>query len=68
VSEVAYHYGHRSLWDEATLVGLLGELGFTAHARAFGESALEEAPDSEHRRDETLYVEATKQVSPVTRR
>lgn len=60
LAEVAYGYGHRSLWDEATLVGLLGELGLAARARAFGESALEEVPDSEHREGETLYVEATK--------
>lgn len=68
LSEVAYGYGHRSLWDEATLVGMLGELGFTARACDFGESVLDPAPDSEHRKDETLYVEATKQASPVTRR
>ena len=60
LAELAYGYGHRSLWDEATLVGLLGELGFTARACAFGDSALGHAPDSEHRRDETLYVEATR--------
>ena len=60
LAELAYGYGHRSLWDEATLVGLLGELGFTAHACSFGESALGHAPDSQHRRDETLYVEGTR--------
>lgn len=60
LAELAYGYGHRSLWDETTLVGLLVELGFTARRRAFGESALGDAPDSEHRRDETLYVEATR--------
>ena len=59
LSEVAYHYGHRSLWDEATLVGLLEEIGFRARACDFGESVLDPAPDSEHRKDETLYVEAT---------
>lgn len=64
LADVAYGYGHRSLWDEATLVGMLVELGFTARACAFGESALEEAPDSEHREGETLYVEATKPDSP----
>ncbi len=64
LAEVAYGYGHRSLWDEATLVGLLGEVGFAARPCAFGETALDEAPDSEHRRDETLYVEAVKSELP----
>jgi predicted SAM-dependent methyltransferase len=64
LAEVTYDYGHRSLWDEATLVGLLAEVGFSARGCAFGESALEEAPDSEHRRDETLYVEAVKADQP----
>lgn len=68
LSEVAYGYGHRSLWDEATLVGLLEEIGFGARACAFGESVLHPVPDSEHRKDETLYVEATKQASVATRR
>ncbi len=30
----------------------------------FGETVLDEAPDSEHRRDETLYVEAVKSGLP----
>lgn len=64
LAEVVYGYGHRSLWDEATLVGLLGEVGFAARGCAFGETALDEAPDSEHRRDETLYVEAVKPDLP----
>jgi predicted SAM-dependent methyltransferase len=53
--------GHRTLYDLETLVLLLAAAGFEQVARrAFGESRLEPCPDSVHRREETLYVEAIK--------
>lgn len=61
VSEVALHHGHRSVWDAATLERALGETGFVdVSARAFGDSALEPAPDTELREPESVYAEGTK--------
>jgi predicted SAM-dependent methyltransferase len=64
VAEVALDHGHRSVWDWETLVSVLTEAGFeAARARAWGESALEPAPDSALREPESLYVEARKPSS-----
>ena len=53
--------GHRTLYDLETLELMLGAAGFEDVARRpFGESRLDPCPDSEHRRAETLYVEAIK--------
>lgn len=61
VQEVFYHYGHRSAYDRATLLLVCRAAGFVqVEPRAFGESRLCPAPDSPHRRAETLYVEAVK--------
>jgi predicted SAM-dependent methyltransferase len=73
LSEVVYAYGHRSIWDGPSLVRLLEEIGFEqAAVREYGQSALEPAPDSRHRRFESLYVEAIKpgetRPSPAGRR
>jgi hypothetical protein len=64
VAEVAYGYGHRSLWDSETLVALMGHFGIHAAERAFGESRLEPCPDSARRRDESLYVEGVNEGAP----
>lgn len=53
--------GHRTMYDFETLALVLRAAGFQAvEQRAFGQSRLEPAPDSEHRRVGTLYVEAVK--------
>ena len=56
--------GHLTLYDVETLTLLLTAAGFEGIApRSFGDSALDPCPDSEHRRAETLYVEAVKPKS-----
>jgi SAM-dependent methyltransferase len=59
VHEVFQQHGHRSAYDERTLVLLLHAAGFTQAARrTAGDSRIQPCPDSPHRRPETLYVEA----------
>jgi predicted SAM-dependent methyltransferase len=53
--------GHRTMYDAETLGLVLRAAGFDlVEQRAFGESRIEPAPDSEHRRVGSLYVEALK--------
>lgn len=58
LAEVAYSYGHRSLWDGETLTLAMSGAGLNAQVAAFGQSLLDPCPDNEERRDESLYVEA----------
>lgn len=59
--EVFYLHGHRSAWDLETLELFVRAGGFDeCEARAFGDSRLEPCPDSPHREQESLYVEAVK--------
>jgi SAM-dependent methyltransferase len=61
VQEVFYRHGHRSAYDLETLQLLCHGAGFVrVEHRPFGQSRLRPAPDSPHRRAETLYVEAVK--------
>ena len=61
LAEVAYCYGHLSMWDGATLQAVLESVGFVdIRESAFGESALSPAPDQERHRPETIYVEAAR--------
>ena len=61
VQEVFYCYGHRAMYDFETLALLCRAAGFEViEQRDFGDSRLSPCPDSEHRRPETLYVEAVK--------
>jgi predicted SAM-dependent methyltransferase len=61
VTEIVYLSGHQSVWDAPTLLLMLREIGFCkVKVRKYGESVLQPPPDSEHRRMETLYVEAIK--------
>lgn len=61
INELVYSYGHRSLWDLETFQLALSEVGFEdVRERPFGASALGTAPDSDERRNGTLYVEAVK--------
>ena len=63
VAEVALAHGHRSVWDGETLEVVLREAGFEdARRRAFGDSALEPAPDNPAREPESVYAEARKPV------
>jgi hypothetical protein len=59
--EVFYLHGHRSAWDLETLELFVRAAGFEqCEGRAFGESRIEPCPDSPHREQESIYVEAVK--------
>ena len=59
LQELFYYPGHHTMYDLETLALVLRAAGFSSpEQRAFGETDLDPAPDSPHRRDETLYVEA----------
>jgi predicted SAM-dependent methyltransferase len=59
LSEVVYRHGHRSMWDGETLCHILDEAGFhESRQKASGDSKLTPAPDTDHRKAESLYVEA----------
>jgi SAM-dependent methyltransferase len=59
--EVFYLHGHRSAWDLETLELFVRAAGFEQYeGRAFGDSRLEPCPDSPHREQESIYVEAVK--------
>jgi SAM-dependent methyltransferase len=61
VQEVFYRHGHRSAYDWETLALVCRAAGFACvERRPFGQSRVVPAPDSPHRRAETLYVEAVK--------
>jgi len=61
LAEIAYGYGHRSIWDHSTLILFLAEVGFDRISQCeFAQSSLETPPDSENRREQSLYVEARK--------
>jgi predicted SAM-dependent methyltransferase len=65
LQEVFYLYGHRSAYDAETLTLLLEDAGFeNVRQRSFGESDIQPVPDSEPRRDETLYIEGVKPGEP----
>ena len=59
--EVFYRHGHRSAWDLETLDLFARAAGFEqCEARRFGDSRIEPCPDSPHREQESIYVEAVK--------
>jgi SAM-dependent methyltransferase len=61
LQEVFYRYGHRAMYDFDTLALVCNAAGFeTVEHRQFGDSRLAPCPDSDHRRRDTLYVEAVK--------
>jgi predicted SAM-dependent methyltransferase len=61
LQEVFYRHGHRTMYDFDTLALVCNAAGFeTVELRRFGDSRLAPCPDSDHRRRETLYVEAVK--------
>jgi predicted SAM-dependent methyltransferase len=58
VAEVAQFHGHVSAWDDETLVAVLEAAGFQdVENRAWGQSRLSPAPDTELRRAESVYAE-----------
>ena len=61
VQELFYWHRHTTMYDEETLALMFRAGGFPSPAaRAFGDTDLETAPDTERRRAETLYMEAVK--------
>jgi predicted SAM-dependent methyltransferase len=62
MQEVFYWYGHRTMYDFETLAMICRAAGFTKEIeqRAFGDSRLQPAPDTDSRRGETLYVETVR--------
>ena len=59
LQELFYWHRHTTMFDEETLALLFRASGFpTPTRRAFGDSDLDPAPDTERRRAETLYMEA----------
>lgn len=61
ISRLTQCDGHLSVWDAATLIGVLGDLGFDdAQERGFGDSAMGEVIDRSDRAWESCYVEARK--------
>jgi predicted SAM-dependent methyltransferase len=61
VNALFYEYGHRTMYDGELLIALATAVGFDdAEVREGGDSAIVPAPDTDHRRDVTLYVEARK--------
>lgn len=60
-AEVFLRHGHRSAYDFETLALVCKEAGFVDVERSsYGGGRLQPCPDSEHRRHESLYVEAVK--------
>jgi predicted SAM-dependent methyltransferase len=61
LNEIFYLYGHRALYDYETLALACREAGFSSvEHSAFAQGRLGAEADSETRREESLYVEATK--------
>jgi predicted SAM-dependent methyltransferase len=62
VMSLFYENGHMTMYDEQLLTALCSLAGLAeVRAREFGESTIDgPAPDSEHRRSGTLYVEGVK--------
>jgi predicted SAM-dependent methyltransferase len=61
VQELFYWHRHCAMFDTETLAFLFRANGFPdPQERAFGETELDQAPDTERRRGNTLYMEARK--------
>ncbi|MBV9092847.1 MAG: methyltransferase domain-containing protein [Streptosporangiaceae bacterium] len=64
VQELFYWHRHCAMFDAETLGLLFRASGFPdPRPREFGDTDLDQAPDTEHRRAETLYMEARKPAS-----
>jgi predicted SAM-dependent methyltransferase len=61
VQEIFFRSGHRAAYDFETLSIVLEAAGFgRVDRRDFGDSEFSQPPDSEHRREESIFVEAVK--------
>lgn len=61
VQELFYWHRHMTMYDEDTLSLVFRAGGFPDPRRCdFGKSELDVAPDTEHRRTESIYMEAVK--------
>jgi predicted SAM-dependent methyltransferase len=61
IQEIFYLHGHRTMFDFETLALVCRAAGFQqVERRRFGDSRIVPTPDGEHRREETLYVEAVR--------
>ncbi|MGO9501301.1 MAG: hypothetical protein ACLPUO_06940 [Streptosporangiaceae bacterium] len=61
VQELFYWHRHCAMFDTETLCVFFKATGFPdPRSRDFGDSDLDQAPDTERRRSETLYVEAVR--------
>lgn len=61
VQSMFYDWGHVAMYDAETLSDLLKAAGFgDVEQREFGKSWLDDAPDSESRAAESLYIEGRK--------
>lgn len=61
LSEIFFHHGHKATYDYETLAFVCREVGFSlVEHSAFAQGRLGAEVDSEMRRTETLYIEATK--------
>jgi predicted SAM-dependent methyltransferase len=61
VQELFYWHRHCAMFDTETLSLLVRAAGFPdPRERAFGDTDLDQAPDTERRRANTLYIEARK--------
>lgn len=61
VEALFYEHGHHAMYDEQLLTEALAAAGFADVAACeFGDSRLSPCPDTEARRDGTLYVEGVK--------
>jgi predicted SAM-dependent methyltransferase len=61
VQELFYWHRHCAMFDTETLCVFFKATGFpNPRSRDFGDSDLDQAPDTERRRSETLYVEAVR--------
>jgi SAM-dependent methyltransferase len=59
--EAFYSWGHKTMYDLESLSLVCRAAGFEhIEQRRFGESLIQPSPDSEHRRLESIYVEAVK--------
>jgi predicted SAM-dependent methyltransferase len=62
MQEIFYWYGHRTMYDFETLALTCRAAGFAneIEPRAFGDSRLRPAPDTDSRRGETFYIETVR--------
>jgi hypothetical protein len=59
--EIYFQHDHQTMYDFETLALVLTATGFTEiEQQLYGRGRLQPSPDSAHRSDESLYVEAVR--------